>query len=156
MGHDREQSFVTERNGKFYVRLAAILFLVGLTGACAAPRSYRASNAQTDLIGQNKNTIYGCAGVPNRTAVVNGIEYLTYENSSFVQQGVQLPLVGGGINNLTSQYCVATFALMDEKVVWLGYSGNKGPFYASNAQCEYIVGSCREMVKAQKKSGGRR
>lgn len=135
------------------VRLAVILALTSFVGACASVRSYKASSSQTELIGQNKNTIYACAGVPSRTAVVNGIEYLTYENSSFVQLGVTLPLLGGGLNDLESEYCVATFALRDEKVVFLGFAGNKGPFYGSNAQCEYIVGTCRDMVKQSKKAG---
>ncbi len=117
--------------------------LAALTVAgCSVARSDTAADAAVKMIGLTRDQLYRCAGVPNRTASFDGTDYATFDNSEFVSSGLTLPLIGGGLNTVESQYCRTTVTLVGDRVTSVTYSGDTGAFYARNEQCAYTVRRC--------------
>ena len=136
-------------------RPAIGLALAATLGACASASSERARLAQQVLIGMPKAQLLSCAGVPDRSRDEQTAEYFTYENervygssgatvgifggSGHVGTGVSVPLA----TQLQSDYCEATFTLVDGVVTGLVYNSSRGGRYA---ECARIVESCLDSV----------
>lgn len=128
----------------------AMGLIVALAG-CSNTSNERALQAQQALIGMPKAQLLSCAGVPDRSRVEAGAEYFTYENervyggsgatvgvfggSGHVGTGFSVPLA----TQLQSEYCEATFTLVDGRVVELVYNTSRGGRYA---ECARIVETC--------------
>ena len=116
--------------------------IVGLCAGCAVERSNHAERAQSALLGLSKAELYRCAGLPDQQERVGAEEFLTYKNDLLTSGGIQLPIIGGGVNFFDSKYCHATFTLRDAKVAELNYAGNASSTFAPLDQCGYIVDAC--------------
>ncbi|HEV7373010.1 hypothetical protein [Arenibaculum sp.] len=131
-------------------RLAALLVPLAL-GACANPRAETALAARDLLVGMPTETLLSCAGVPERTATVDNVDFFTYESSSTVAYpysgagfvtarrwypgwGYGLAAPVGGYD-VYSQACEATFTLRDGRVERVVYSGQSSQCYAIVANC---------------------
>ena len=135
-------------------RLAGLFFAVALAG-CASAESERAMLAREALIGMPKAQLLSCAGVPNRTRQDANVEFFTYENEPFDRfGGTTVGVYGGtghagaGLNvpltsRLQSDFCEATFTLVDGRVAQLVYSSSRGGRFA---ECARIVESCLVQV----------
>lgn len=131
------------------------LALLGL-GACANPRADSAQGALNTLVGMPKATLLQCAGVPARTATVDGLEVLTYEATKL--QGDRTPrvLVGGhfgrhwgwgpdfwtGPDGTESRSCQATFTVRDGRVAKVVYGSADSEGERRLEQCYAIVENC--------------
>lgn len=138
--------------------LLPIAFLVaaGLS-ACASPASERALLAQQTLIGMPKSQLLSCAGVPDRSRREGTTEYFTYENERFYDTGPTVGVFGGsghvgaGVDvplatRIQSDYCEATFTLVDGRVARLVYNTSRGGGLSRYAECARIVESCLAAV----------
>lgn len=135
------------RSGFFVRSLGLTLALA----ACSSASNERALQAQQALVGMPKAQLLSCAGVPDRSRVEASAEYFTYENervyggsgatvgvfggSGHVGTGLSVPLA----TQLQSEYCEATFTLVDGRVVELTYNTSRGGRYA---ECASIVETC--------------
>jgi hypothetical protein len=145
--------------------LGAGLFLtlaVGLLASCANPNADRAADARQVLVGMPKETLLSCAGVPQRSAVLDNSEFLTYASSNYsgggpttsfgvaggsggsgVGIGLGFPLFGG--DGGYSSSCEANFTIRNGVVQQLNYTGSSGAS-ASLGQCYRIVENCLALV----------
>ena len=136
-----------------------LLAVAVLTG-CASSLGEQATQARTSLIGLSKPDLLSCAGVPQRSVVVNGTEYLTYVSQSLDTRpgtvgvgvgwgvhsrhrvgtgfGFGYPLVAGFAETRT---CEATFTVDNGRVSGVNYVGD-GAARQGNRQCYFIVESC--------------
>ena len=127
------------------------LALTAALCACASAASERALLARQALIGMPKAQLLSCAGVPDRSREEATAEYFTYENeriyggsgatvgvfggTGHVGTGLSVPLA----TQLQSEYCEATFTLVDGRVVELVYNSSRGGRYA---ECARIIETC--------------
>lgn len=135
------------------IGLALTIALTMTLGACASASSERALLAQQALVGMPKAQLLSCAGVPDRSRAEASAEYFTYENeriyggsgatigvfggSGHVGTGLSVPLA----TRLQSEYCEATFTLIDGRVAELVYNSSRGGRYA---ECARIIETCLE------------
>ena len=134
----------------------------GLLASCANPNADLAADARQALVGMPKETLLSCAGVPQRSAVVDSSEFLTYVSSDYsgggpttsfgvaggsggsgVGIGLGFPLFGGGGGYSSS--CEANFTIRNNVVQQLNYTGSSGAS-ASLGQCYRIVENCLVLV----------
>lgn len=131
------------------------LALTAVLCACANGASERALLAQQALIGMRKAQLLSCAGVPNRSREEATSEYFTYENeriygasgasvgvygsTDYVGSGFSVPLA----TQLQSEYCEATFTLVDDRVAALVYNSSRGGRYS---ECARIIETCLASV----------
>ncbi len=125
-----------------------LLMALGVTG-CDTIDSHNARKAQEDLPGMSKPDFYACAGLPNRTQVLNGLEYDTYDYQPFTPDNsfsATLPLVGGiGIGS--GGTCHATAIFKDDTMTALNYAGDTGGILGHVADCISIVNHCQDGAK---------
>jgi hypothetical protein len=137
--------------------LAALagLGLATSVGACANPQADAALYARSALLGMPKDTLLGCAGVPDRSAVSDGTEYMTYTSARLDVRtvgvggwyGYPYGWGGGAWAPATDTYadtvsCAATFIVRDGRVIGLNYGGASDPGAERLAQCYRIVDNC--------------
>ncbi len=123
--------------------------------ACSSASHERALAAQQALIGMPKAQLLSCAGVPDRSRDESLAEFFTYENeriyggsgatvgvfgsSGHVGTGLSVPLA----TQLQSEYCEATFTLIDGRVAELVYNTSRGGRYS---ECARIIETCLNSV----------
>ena len=114
-----------------YLRIALLVsVLLGLTSCSYAYRVERAKlaeQAKTELLGLSKKELLTCAGVPERTVIENGVEFMSYTSTS-------------GRSSRGS--CLVTFGLRDGTVQTINYSGRTGRYSQNGERCAYVVQSC--------------
>ncbi len=118
---------------------------------CSIPQHNTAVDAETELVGLEKADLYQCAGVPDRTAMVDGHEFVTFDNSEEVSQALTIPIFGGGASDQETQFCRTTARIDNGRVTQLSYVGDNGPFYATKAQCAYSINTCVRLVEQRRK-----
>ena len=131
-------------------RLSVVLLLMawGTTG-CDTIDSHNARKAQEDLVGMSRTDFYACAGLPNRTLVLNGAEYDTYDYQPFTPDdsfSATLPLIGG-IGFGAGGTCHATAIFRDDTMTALNYAGDTGGILGHVADCISIVNHCQDGAK---------
>jgi hypothetical protein len=144
---------------------AAAGLAIGLTG-CANPEADQALFAQRAFIGMPKQTLLSCAGVPDREARVDNVEYYTY-NSERVTSTPSLSGGWGGpgwgpgwrrpwwgfdypyANDIETRSCKATFTLKDGLVQQVIYGGATENGSGRLGQCYTIVQNCLAIVPGQ-------
>ncbi|MCA8908906.1 MAG: hypothetical protein KDA49_05715 [Rhodospirillaceae bacterium] len=123
----------------------------------------QATSAQTLMVGLPKSDLLACAGVPQRSMVSGGVEYLTYVSQTLEGSpgslglgfgfgswgshvgtglGFGYPLYGGYAESRT---CEATFTIANDQVVGVSYVGD-GAAQQNNRQCYFIVENCLERL----------
>jgi hypothetical protein len=121
------------------VLIIAILML----SSCAIQRANISNEAKTEMIGMSKSDLLMCAGVPSREYKDNGVEFLSYDSGG--------DSIGGAIANNTTntaifakkrKYCIATFAIEDNKIVKINYQGRTGGLLTAGEQCAFVVEGC--------------
>ncbi|HSK39540.1 MAG TPA: hypothetical protein VK943_07210 [Arenibaculum sp.] len=143
--------------------------LAGLA-ACANPRADDVLRAQDVLVGMPAQTLLSCAGVPDRRASVDNLEYFTYATaaetggygpstsvglglgsggSTRFGLGLGFPLGGGGYG-IAEEACEATFTLRDGTVEQVRYTGASSG--SELARCYPIVENCLALVPAAQAS----
>ena len=98
-----------------------------------------------------KAQLLSCAGVPDRSREDAGVEYFTYEHGQVYDYGGGTVGVYGGSGHfgtgvsvplstrLQSDYCEATFTLVNGRVAELVYNSSRGGRFA---ECARIVETC--------------
>jgi len=147
--------------------------LLGLA-ACANPRADQALYAQQAFIGMPKQTLLSCAGVPERQANMDNLEYYTYSSERISTRHVPTPGYWGHWGprpwspwygwsgwgwpatspEIESQSCEATFTLKNgtvQRVVYGGADGGRGRL----GQCYTIVENCLALIPQQQSMQGR-
>jgi len=130
--------------------------------SCANPRADEALFAQKALIGMPKQTLLSCAGVPERSASVDNMEFFTYTSQRTVTYASPSPWFGGRYPGYTYGYpyygwpdtsydvrtfsCAATFTLRNGLVERLVYGGAEGISPSQLAQCHTILENCLAQV----------
>ena len=101
--------------------------------------------------GMPKAQLLSCAGVPDRSRQEASAEYFTYENERIYGYGGSSVGVFGGSGHfgtgvsvplstrLQSDYCEATFTLVDGRVAELVYNSSRGGRFA---ECARIIETC--------------
>lgn len=137
--------------------LAVSITLIPLLAACANPRADQALAAQRTLVGMSKQDLLSCAGVPDRSATINNIDYFTYSSRRTVAYstgpafwGSRYGYPGWGYGfgfpyydayDLRTYDCDATFTLRNGLVERVVYGGDVDG--ASRlGQCYAIVENC--------------
>jgi hypothetical protein len=130
--------------------------------SCANPRADEALFAQSALVGMPKETLLSCAGVPQRSASVDNLEFYTYTSQRTVTYAAPDPWIAGRYPGYTYGYpyygwgapiydvrtfsCQATFTLRNGAVERLVYGGAEGIGPSQLAQCQTILENCLAMV----------
>jgi hypothetical protein len=136
--------------------LVAVLALAG----CANQAADQALYAQRAFVGMPKQVLLSCAGVPDREARVDNVEYYTYNS----ERVTSTPSVHGGwggpgwgpygwhrpwwgfdypyANDIETRSCKATFTLKDGVVERVIYGGATENGSARLGQCYTIVQNC--------------
>ncbi|WP_119678851.1 hypothetical protein [Indioceanicola profundi] len=146
--------------------LAAGALVLGL-GACANPQADQALFAQQAFVGMPAETLLSCAGVPDRQANVDNLDYFTYSSERIVSRSV--PSMGfspywhpwygwryspgwGAWDDRTeieSRNCEATFTLKNGTVQQVVYNSSSAGPSARLDQCYQIVENCLALVPQQ-------
>src|SRR4051812_11090721 len=95
---------------------------------CADRNAELALAARPALVGLPKAVLLSCAGVPDRSAQSNGLEFLTYEARTITSYAYGLP---------SSRTCDTTLTLRNGVVEQVSYSGDYSP-----SACYATVRSC--------------
>ena len=135
--------------------------MLAMTAGCADTGADAALAAQSALVGMPKDTLLGCAGVPQRQAVSGPLEYLTYQTGSVTYYPPQPPIGypwggygwgRGGLDydpwdyyppvpgDVQDNRCQATFTLKDGVVEQLVYRSS------AVGSCAPIVQNCLALV----------
>lgn len=138
-------------------RAYAALFAAAALAACANADAEKAAGARTSLVGMPKERLLACAGVPDKSATVDNLEYYTYSSHEARPSGSGVSIglggfggVGGGLfgggigvplSSPSVKTCEATFTLRNGRVETLSYGGN-GSDGAPLGQCWHIVENC--------------
>jgi hypothetical protein len=131
----------------------------GLLAACANPAADHALYAQSALVGMPKATLLSCAGVPDRQAAVDNLEFFTYRSGRISSSPGSLGLWGGrwgpgfgyGLGgplydaDIRSTTCEATFTLRNGAVERLVYGGSPGGG-STLGQCYHVVENCLAQI----------
>lgn len=145
-------------------RAVPALALLALA-ACANPRAEQAAMAPQLFVGMPKQTLLSCAGVPERTASVDNLEFYTYASRSvYSTPASSLGLYGGryyrpwgyGFGygfpatgyDVQERSCEATFTLRNGAVERLVYGGDSGGD-SRLSQCYSIVENCLQLAERQ-------
>jgi hypothetical protein len=135
---------------------AALLALMALAG-CASPEAELAARAQDTMVGMRKADVLACAGVPQRTDALDGLERLQYVRTQVVidrqvdvdespASRMLRSRTGGAGPRLFEREvrewripytCEATVTLRDGVVQSVTYNQNR-----DIQQCYAIVGNC--------------
>ena len=134
---------------------AAAAFL----GGCANPRADAALYARTALVGMPKKTLLSCAGVPDKTAAVDNLEYFTYASrqtqvrsyptggfwggSGWWGGGMSAPLYDTYADTAS---CETTFVLRNDQVQSITYGGASQAGVERLNQCYHVVENCLALV----------
>ena len=136
---------------------------VGLLVACANPAADQALYAQSALVGMPKATLLSCAGVPDRQATADNLEFYTYHSGRITSTptgslglwgGRRGPGFGYGWGyplydvDVRSTTCEATFTLRNGAVERLVYGGAPGGG-GTLGQCWYVVQNCLALAPQQ-------
>lgn len=140
--------------GRTLRALAGVALLV----ACANPAADQALFAQSALIGMPKATLLSCAGVPDRQATVDNLEFFTYRSGRISSYPGSVGMWGGHWGpgwggwgypaydvDIRSTTCEATFTLRSGAVERLVYGGAPGGT-STLGQCYHVVGNCLAQV----------
>jgi len=141
-------------NPRTFARRTGFLLLALALASCSVERNRTAETAATSLVGLSRSDLYRCAGLPHRQAVIDGIEFATYDNQLSSSNALTLPFIGGGLTQGTSNYCRTTFTLEKGAVSSVTYAGASGPFYAEHEQCAYTVQACLKLIDDRAKAAG--
>lgn len=158
--------------GKPAIRTAAVravaagALVIGL-GACANPQADQALIAQQALVGMPAENLLACAGVPDRQASVDNLDYFTYSSERIISRPVPSAAIGPFWHpwygwrhsplwgwpyertEIESRSCEATFTLKNGVVQQVVYnSASEGPT-ARLGQCYQIVQNCLAMAPSQ-------
>ncbi|UEM04676.1 hypothetical protein JL101_004315 [Skermanella rosea] len=151
--------------------------LLGLSAAalasCANPRADEALFAQTAFVGMPKETLLSCAGVPERMATVDNLEYFTYTSNRTVVYQSYTPLMGFSrypyhgygygfpyYGSFAPTYdfrnfsCQATFTLRNGVVERIVYGGPEGIGGSQLAQCQTIIENCLAQIPGRPVQNG--
>lgn len=143
-------------------RAAGVAAAVGaglLVASCANPVAERVATAQRTLVGLSKQQLLSCAGVPERQASADGLEFFTYTNSRIVSYpgtgmggwyggpwypGYRYGWGGWGWpgyvgDEVRTYSCEATFTLRNGSVERIVYGGPSG---GNAGECYSIVQNC--------------
>lgn len=140
-------------------QLAGLALLLGL-GACASPRADAALYAQNALLGMPKQSMLSCAGVPDKTAVIDNLEYATYVSRQTQTRSYATTSVmgggpgwwGGGLTvplydtSTDTSSCQTTFVLTNGVVTGITYGGDTSGGVQRLNQCYYIVENCLKIA----------
>lgn len=151
-------------------RATAVGALALLLGACANPQADQALYAQQAFVGMPAQTLLSCAGVPDRQATVDNLDYFTYSSERIVTRTTPAfasvrpywhpyhgwrysPAFGMGWHHdqteIESRDCEATFTLRNGVVERVVYnSASAGPS-ARLGQCYQIVQTCLAQIPGQ-------
>lgn len=145
---------------------ALFLGLLALAG-CANPQADQALYAQQAFVGMPKQTLLSCAGVPERQAAVDNVEYFTYTaervttrpalSPGFGARGFYHPWYGGYgygagfgwddyYGDVETRSCRATFTLKDGRVSQIVYGSASDGATARLGQCYTIVENCLALI----------
>ena len=147
------------RKTRITAQLSGLALLLAL-GACASPRADAALYAQNALIGMPKQTLLACAGVPDKTAVVENLEYATYVSRQTQMRSYATTSVmgggpgwwGGGLTvplydtTADTLSCQTTFILKDGAVTGITYGGDTNGGVQRLNQCYYTVENCLKIA----------
>lgn len=142
----------------FHVGGLALVAGLGLAG-CANPQADQALYAQRAFVGMPKQVLLSCAGVPDREARVDNVEYYTYNSERVTSTPSMNGAWGPGwgpfgwhrpwwgfdhpyANDIETRSCKATFTLRDGVVEQVIYGGATEAGSARLGQCYTIVQNC--------------
>ncbi len=120
-----------------------------LVSGCDTIDSHTARNAQEQLVGMSRADYYTCSGLPNRTQMVKGVDYETWDFQPYTPDNslsATLPLVGG-ISLGAGGTCHATVVFADDKVSAITYAGDTGGVLGHVAECVSLVNHCLNDMK---------
>jgi hypothetical protein len=132
---------------KTTITIVTAMALFSLTG-CANNKFQRAQvarTAQTQMIGMSRHDLLMCAGVPIREVKDGNTDFMAYSgggDSTGVAAGVRNGAVGTAVVSSKHRYCEVTFALEEDKVVKVEYTGRTGGYATSGEQCAFVVANC--------------
>ena len=123
-----------------------LLAVLVLATGCTIHRANMAKRPKKEMIGMSKVNLLACAGAPMRSAVVHGVEYLTYAGGGdTVGYASAHPSGYGSYTGSYSshrRYCEVTFVLQNDAVVRINYSGRTGGLLTKGEQCAFVVENC--------------
>ena len=129
-------------------RLALTLVALALT-TCDTIDSHTARQAQEQLVGMSRPEFFACAGLPNRSQMIEGAEYDTWDFQPFTPDNsfsATLPLLGG-IAFGSGGSCHVTGIFRNNRLEALNYAGDTGGILGHVAECVTIVNHCLDNAK---------
>ncbi len=123
-----------------------LLAVLVLATGCTIHRANMAKRPKKEMIGMSKVNLLACAGAPMRSAVVHGVEYLTYGGGGDIHGNVNIRPSGygryRGSYSSNRRYCEVTFVFQNDAVVKINYSGRTGGLLTKGEQCAFVVENC--------------
>ena len=101
--------------------MITLLAVVVLATGCTTHRANMAKPAKKEMIGMSKVNLLACTGAPMHSAVVHGVEYLTYAEG---------------------RNCEVTFVLRNDAVVRFNTRSAPGRGLTQGEQCTFLVEKC--------------
>lgn len=124
--------------------LVALVWMVLALGCQTHQRAALAARAQLEMVGMAKRDVLVCAGVPDKSVLSEGLEFLTYLRSG------NGPLYDAD-GPTRQKRCEVTVVLDAGKVLRVAYAETQSGPLTKNEQCAFVVGDC---VRQNDEAGG--
>ena len=131
------------RLSRVFLLLFSVILVSSLSG-CKYNRVKTAQAAKTELIGMSKTELLSCAGVPDKTARSNGVEFLSYRSGGETSYSANTIYGYNATTFINSNYkfCDIKITIEDDRVQSIKYSGNTGGLFTPGEQCGYVLENC--------------
>jgi hypothetical protein len=126
----------------FLISISVVL--VSSLSGCKYNRVKTAQAAKTELIGMSKTELLSCAGVPDKAARSNGVEFLSYRSGGETSYSANTIYGYNTTTFINSNYrfCDITITLENDRVQSVKYSGKTGGLFTPGEQCAYVLENC--------------
>ncbi len=141
-------------------RSAATIGVLVLTavavGACEIQRAQQASDAQTTMVGMEKEQVLACMGPPAGMAALGGTEVWTYNSGNGRTDtdawasawGGWRSAFGVGSSSSTSRFCKIDVVMNGGRVARVNYTGPTGGLLTDGEQCAFAIRNCLHQAAA--------
>jgi outer membrane protein assembly factor BamE (lipoprotein component of BamABCDE complex) len=130
------------------LRVLTVAVIATSIDACAIQRAQVASDAQSQMIGMNKEQILACMGPPASRATEGATEVWSYPSGNSQTTVSTFGTGGPGYTSAfgvaTQRFCTVNVTMTSGRVSRMNYVGPTGGLLTPGEQCAFALQSCAQ------------